>query len=60
MKTKLRYKKVIYRKKFECEPRCEFPKLTHLVFSCDKCLKHTQITLTPKQIEEILVILNAI
>ena len=45
-------------KGFECLPRCEFPKIEGVTFSCDKCIKHIMIPLTEEQKEKILVILN--
>jgi len=45
-------------KEFECKPRCEFPKLAGVVFDCDKCIKKMMQSLTPKQIEKILVVMN--
>ena len=44
--------------KFECKPRCEFPKLEGVTFNCDKCIKHTMYLPTEEQKERILVILN--
>ena len=45
-------------KEFECKPRCEFPELEGVTYSCDKCIKRLMIKLTAEQKEKILVILN--